>query len=96
VRVVWKYVMGNDTTVDVLWPPGSRIVLIAAQKPGDYTPSVWIEHPRKPSDDDPKRTIAAFGSGHSVPAGVQHLGSAVCAHGQGVWHLYAEPVEELF
>lgn len=79
--IVYKYPF-NDAWINV---PEGRIVLVAAQTPGDSWPTVWVEQ-----DPDAKPTIplVVHGTGHPIDADSEHVGSAVCLNGALVWHVY--------
>lgn len=36
------------------------------------------------------RYVRAFGTGHSIPAGASHIGTALTAGGALVWHLFEQ------
>lgn len=81
-RTVWKYPLMADEHLLVL-PRPAEIVHVGAE-PGRTFPTVWVEvrpgAPRRP------RHLSVRGTGHEVPEGATHLGSAVC--GPFVWHVY--------
>lgn len=100
-NVVYKYAL-NDLLVraeqnECLIPAG-RVVHVAAQHPDDPLPTLWVEHIVWWSDDtapelssSEKLRISVVGTGHSfvVNEAGRHVGSAVCAGGRLVWHVYA-------
>ena len=83
-RVVWKYkLLPGVNTFDV--PDGSRFVAVAPWQPGDEGPAVWIERERL-GESGPRLRLVAIGTGHDIPPGAAHLGSAWC--GSFMWHVY--------
>ncbi len=83
-RVIWKYELHPGTN-EILVPPRSRIVGVAAVEPGSDAPAVLIERARFwPAT----RTIRVrvVGTGESVPVKGAHIGSAWC--GPFMWHAY--------
>lgn len=40
----------------------------------------------------PTRVAQVYGTGHPIPADLQHVGSVLTFGGQLVWHVLAEPV----
>lgn len=66
--------------------------LVAAQRPDDVAPTVWIEH-RMPVPGE-KMRLRLFGTGQPIngPSGWVFAGSAVCAGGDGAWHVFRSPL----
>ena len=62
---------------------GGPVVLVAMQRFGGDTIQVWTEETGPPT-----RWVRVFGTGHDVPSGFVHLGSAMTADGSLVWHVY--------
>jgi hypothetical protein len=86
-RVIYKYDFDTRTCLQLtLCNP--QIVLIAQQS--GALPTVWIEQDLD-RDPDTVLTLAVFGTGHAIPEGVSHVGSAVC--GPFVWHVYSKREE---
>lgn len=87
--IVYKYPFGLSTVVQVPWPTGSRVLHVAAQRPADNAPTLWVEHPRPPSAADPAFIFDLIGTGRPYSEqGYLHVGSAVCAEGGLVWHVF--------
>lgn len=86
MRTVWKFLPEPDghfvTDLGL-----ARPVLVAAQEPGYLLPCLWVEH-----DDEAlpvPEYYQCFGTGHPLPEDVgPFVGSAVCADGALVWHVY--------
>jgi hypothetical protein len=85
VRRVYKWPLIEPTT-KVPWSPDDRVLLVADQR---GTLTLWAE--QEDEREAPVRGFTVVGTGHKAPAGLDHVGSAVC--GEFVWHVYAEPVE---
>jgi hypothetical protein len=67
-----------------------RIAHVACQHGPDAV-QVWtVEGP----EASPVRPVQVFGTGHLVPAYWHHVGSAVTAGGQLVWHVFEAPPEQ--
>lgn len=76
----------------VIEVPLGKIVLVAAQRPEDQLPTIWLERFLGP-DGEPNNIdtvcLTLHGTGHkSIPFGSVHRGSCVCANGSLVWHVY--------
>lgn len=71
-----------DVPVDDQWHDigGGPVVHVAArahrERPGDLV-EVWTLEDNAPDAQIPKRSVTIVGTGHNVPDGVYHLGSAV-------------------
>lgn len=86
-RTVWKYELSPGQTAFAV-PVGSRIVAVDRWTPESDGPAVWVERER---DDGPDTQWTRFllwtiGTGHDVPDGAAHIGSAWC--GPFMWHVY--------
>lgn len=87
MRRIYKWPLSPTTSIP--WSPDDRVLMVADQ---GGTPTLWAEQ-----EDElpaPTRLVTVVGTGMTAPAGLEHLGSAVC--GEFVWHVYAEPVERPF
>lgn len=62
-----------------------KIVLVACQYDAASV-QVWTEEEGEPNLDEGHRLVRVFGTGHGVPAGYSHIGSAW--EMPFVWHLY--------
>lgn len=83
MRRIYKWPL--QATIALPWSPGDRVLMVADQ---GGTLTLWAEQEdSKPAD---LRKFEIVGTGWEVPAGREHLGSAVC--GDLVWHVYADPV----
>jgi hypothetical protein len=87
-RVVFKYPLDLGPS-RIPWTPSSRVLLVQAQHASDDLPTVWVEHPY-PLSEGRGRWFEVVGTGHPFPPGSAHVGSAVCAEGSLVWHIYGE------
>lgn len=84
MKRILRWTFDDNAEVDV---PVGEVRLVAARRAGDVTPSVWIEH----TDPVPSETmrLRLYGTGDPLDnASWVHVGSAVCANGDGVWHVY--------
>ena len=87
MRRVLRYVIPlDDRTHDVA---EGLPVLCATRNNHVNGPELWVE--ADCPDDFPVsgpevRPVQAFGTGHVIPDGAEHLGS--CIDGPFVWHLY--------
>lgn len=87
VKTIWKYAIAAGEEVEQLWAPGTKIVH-AYSHPNDPTKMCfWVEHDPALAGTGRAVTLKFFGTGHDIPDGYSHVGSAVC--GPFVWHLYA-------
>lgn len=94
-HVIWKYPFGDKTAMQMPWPPGSRVVLIAAQNRSDPTPVIWVDHPVEPVRGlHEPQAFDLIGTGYEYRdrLGYEHVGSVVCADGALVWHVFSEQV----
>jgi len=82
-RVVYKYPM-NAPVVDLDLPVGAKVVAVATQ---DNVPTLWIEHDQQPLTTQ-RRTFVGHGTGHPIPEGEVHVGSAHGVDGWMVFHIY--------
>jgi hypothetical protein len=86
VTVIYKYGFGETAEIDV---PEGEVRLVAARRPSDVAPTVWVEHPLQPG---PKMRLRLYGTGDAINRpGWTFVGSAVCANGEGVWHVFRSP-----
>lgn len=82
--VIHKFVLnlGQDLLVEA--DPSAEVVLVG-QDPASGLPAVWIQ--REPEAWLRHRLqFTIVGTGHPVPPGATHVGSAIC--GAFVWHVY--------
>lgn len=89
--IVYKYPFSRYmTTITVNdFRPSSRVVLVAGQYPDDPVPTIWIEHDLDDEREATPKQFVYVGTG--MPHGyVTRVGSAVCAHGNLVWHVYED------
>lgn len=87
MRRIYKWTL--LPTSKVPWSPGDRVLMVADQR---GTLTLWAE--QEDGNTVPYREFVVVGTGFEAPAGLEHVGSAVC--GEFVWHVYAEPVEVPF
>lgn len=92
MRRIYKWALEPETTLP--WSGRDRVLLVAEQNPGSGLPLLWVE--QEDSQAAPTRRFRVVGTGHEAPTAWEHVGSAVCAGGALVWHVYGEPVEEPF
>lgn len=86
-RVVYKYAF-EDPDAELLVPAG-RILHVAAQRPADPLPTVWIEHELVDLDRMRTRRLRFEATGQRFDIGFwEFAGTAVCADGHLVWHVY--------
>lgn len=97
MRQILKHKL-EAATQGLPWGAGARVVHVAAQRPSDDFPTVWIEYATHQVDAyilngaAVHRGVHVVGTGHKFDdTGLEHLGSAVCDDGRLVWHVYAEP-----
>ena len=86
-KTIWKFEFGDAVLLTT--PPlhDPRVVLVAQQD--EVLPTVWVEH----GGTDPagqRLELVVVGTGHPIPPGHEHMGSAVC--GGFVWHIYGVTV----
>lgn len=102
VRVIYKYpFLDGDPAlrVDIPWDETSRVVLVAAQTRLVYgepvttndLPTIWVDQPYVSPLN--LRTFVVIGTGltYSESDIGEFIGSAICANGHFVWHVFAEP-----
>jgi hypothetical protein len=91
--VIHKFPLENEVTV----LPWGEVLHVQAQSPGDPMPTVWMR--RNPydlesaTDDGSRQTVTIVGTGHEYDeetVGKFH-GTAVCANGVFVWHVFVKP-----
>lgn len=82
MKVVHKFPMAAP----LMTIPAGEIVHVAAQRPTDDWPTVWML--RDPDDTALMQTVEIRGTGHPVEDNLTHVGSAVCAEGYLVWHVF--------
>jgi hypothetical protein len=92
MRRVYKWPL--DVVTQVPWSPDDRVLMVAEQHGGSGLPTLWAE--QEDEQPAPTREFVVVGTGHEAPVGLEHVGSAVCAGGSLVWHVYAWPVERPF
>lgn len=67
-----------------------RVVHVACRGDDIDVVTVWTEE-----TDETKKTVGrrarVYGTGQPVPAGDEHIGTAVTSTGRLVWHLYSRP-----
>lgn len=88
-KVIWKYQM-RANPLPLPWPGNSKVVHIAEQFAGDGFPTLWVEHDLDHLPEPDSRSVEFFytGTGHHNDRVGYHIGTAVCAEGQLVWHVY--------
>ncbi|MDX2838014.1 hypothetical protein PV377_03170 [Streptomyces ipomoeae] len=78
-----------EVPVDDRWHPlqlSGRIVHVDCRDV--HAVEVWAIH----TNDLPEtRTFRVYGTGHTLPPDVQHVGTAIAPGGQLVWHLIETP-----
>jgi hypothetical protein len=84
VRTVHKYVL-TDVVNQISTYEGARIVHVANQR---EQITVWAEV--NTLERECMATLHVVGTGHEVPPGFDHQGTAVMAGGDYVFHVYAE------
>lgn len=92
-NVIYKYRM-DEVVIQV---PIGVVRFVGCQFPDDSMPTVWIEHPLWAVDPEHphegKQEILMVGTGHPFDqTDGGYIGSAVCAGGALVWHLYSRMV----
>jgi hypothetical protein len=91
-RVVLKWPVAVDDRVHRIG--GGQIVHVACQDPREIDcVMVWTIEPRPARGESPvpTREVQVFGTGQPLPFFADHLGTAITANGQLVWHLFALP-----
>ncbi len=94
IKRVYRYEVPIDDGVHML--PAGRVVHVDTRRLRDV--EVWIEDSSEDTSDD--RRVRVYGTGHDVPEGAVHLGTALSPlvpngagtpieRGRFVWHLYA-------
>lgn len=86
MRTLWKYDVPL-TGVVLSLPAGGIVRHVASQYGQPDNVQMWVEH------DDVMRTVeprefVVVGTGHLVPPAASFVGTAICASGQLVWHVY--------
>lgn len=72
MKTVWKYELKFEPEFTLMVPLGAKVVHVAMQ---GNTPCLWV---LVDSDQEQtERQILMVGTGHEVPADVEHLGSVV-------------------
>jgi hypothetical protein len=84
MRRIYKWPLMPTTKLP--WSPEDRVLLVADQR---GTLTLWAE--QEDAFPAPHREFIVVGTGFEAPAGLEHVGSAVC--GDFVWHVYAESTE---
>ena len=85
-RSVWKYDIAIEGSAHAI-PIGARLVHVAAQDVAvpDFFSTWWEVDVDKPKA---LHTFVVVGTGHAIPDDYQYRGTALCANGRLVWHLY--------
>lgn len=87
----WSKWEEYDTCLRGCFPKG-KVVLVASQFDGDPLPTLWIEHEQDPNQITNYDTYLVYGTGHAIDSdALEHVGSAICTHGNLVWHVYKKP-----
>lgn len=87
LSVIYRYPFRE--TLQVI--PAGDVLHVAAQYPYDELPTLWVRHTVDQTREEnlPARvSYLIVGTGHPYPADLQHVGSAVCANGALVWHVF--------
>lgn len=86
MRTVWKFAMQPQECTMV---PVGKVIHVGPQQISDSAPQVWVE--LDPDEATMRRPLWLFGTGHDIrDDDLIHVGSAVCANGSLVWHVYAQ------
>jgi len=86
-RSIWKYdVPIDDGWHEVLIPSPGKVLHVDSQG-AHGTVHVWAEVAPDSGELVPQR-FRAFGTGHSIPARSEYVGTALA--GPFVWHVYSE------
>lgn len=83
-RRVWREVVPVDDEPHELALSGP-IVHVGSRRIDEV--EVWFEH--KAGHVPVLHDVRVFGTGHAVPDGARHLGTAIEPSGALVWHLYS-------
>jgi hypothetical protein len=84
MRKVLKYEIDPGNQLDITLPADAFVVLVAEQY-GKLT--LWFDT----AMEGKARTFEVFATGQEIPEGYIHRGSAVCAGGYLIWHVYEVP-----
>lgn len=88
-KIIYKYPFhfGGVAEIRIGHP-----VFVAAQFPEDSAPTIWVEHDWEDlsSDSVHYERYSLYGTGHNVPDNMEYIGSAICAQGTLVWHVYRQ------
>ena len=93
MRVVHKFAIARDDLnddgfFDLTLPADARVLLVSRQMSKDELPTLWIE--LEESAVRQKQIFLVLPTGEWVPEWTEHVGSAVCADGALVWHIYRD------
>lgn len=87
MRTIWKHDLYVGVTLEQIWAPGTKIVHVAPVPGDNERVQFWVEHKPKMSGTGRRVKLRVFGTGHEIPDGWTHIGTAIC--GPFVWHLFA-------
>ncbi len=95
MRSVHKFTLIPGQQFDVYVSKGAKVLLVAEQH-GEIC--MWMEcdpnvpHHNSDMGKGVHRSFRVFGTGHPIDdfvgMHIEHVGSAVCAGGQIIWHVY--------